>query len=225
MAFKRIVPLREFSISRHQIWCAHAIVVRRMHACACKCPLVHEECLHLSCKRVQTQIRLSSDFISHSSSNTVAATQACYTFSSKSYGLYPSHDALQVQTFLAQQCCDLLRPFARSLRESGSVKISIQESKHSSKFQKSKNLQNVNLRVEALWSLALTRANVLVRGSLNGLLGEICGVVTEYCLMSCLVCVLKSTSAHEAALLQRQDKEKRMNKLEVHRSSTKVTRV
>ena len=38
MAFKRTVPLREFSISRHQIWCAHAIVVQRMHACACKLP-------------------------------------------------------------------------------------------------------------------------------------------------------------------------------------------
>ena len=45
MAFKRTVPLREFSISRHQIWCAHAIVVQRMHACACKnalllCPAI-----------------------------------------------------------------------------------------------------------------------------------------------------------------------------------------
>ena len=29
---------REFSISRHQIWCAHAIVVQRIHACACKMP-------------------------------------------------------------------------------------------------------------------------------------------------------------------------------------------
>ena len=38
MAFKRTVPLPEFSISRHQIWCAHAIVVQRMHACACKMP-------------------------------------------------------------------------------------------------------------------------------------------------------------------------------------------
>ena len=38
MAFKRTIPLREFSISRHQIWCARAIVVQRMHACACKMP-------------------------------------------------------------------------------------------------------------------------------------------------------------------------------------------
>ena len=74
------------------------------------------------------------------------------------------------------------------------------------------------LRVQTLRSQALTRTNVLVRGSLNGLLGEICGVVTEYCLMSCLVCVSTSTPVQEAALLQRQDMEKRMNKLEVHRS-------
>ena len=34
------------SISRHQIWCAHAIVVQQMHACACKMPPVY------ICKRV-----------------------------------------------------------------------------------------------------------------------------------------------------------------------------
>ena len=33
MAFKRTVTLRKFSISRRQIWCTHAIVVQRMHAC------------------------------------------------------------------------------------------------------------------------------------------------------------------------------------------------
>ena len=42
---------------------------------------------------------------------------------------------------------------------------------------------------------------MLVRGSLNGLLGEICGAATEYCLISCLVCVSASTAAQEAALL------------------------
>ena len=36
MAFKRTVTIRELSISRHQIWCAHASVIQRMHACACK---------------------------------------------------------------------------------------------------------------------------------------------------------------------------------------------
>ena len=38
MALKRTVSLRKFSISRHQIWCAHAIVDQRMHACASKMP-------------------------------------------------------------------------------------------------------------------------------------------------------------------------------------------
>ena len=38
MAFERTVTLRKFFISRHQIWCAHAIVAQRMHACACKTP-------------------------------------------------------------------------------------------------------------------------------------------------------------------------------------------
>ena len=36
----------------------------------------------------------------HSSSNIVGATHAYYTWSPKSYGLYPSHDALQEPTLL-----------------------------------------------------------------------------------------------------------------------------
>ena len=73
----------------------------------------------------------------HSSSNIVGATHAHYAWFTKTYGLYPSHDALQVPTLLgvvasvctplptrtqqlptllAQQCWELLRPFARSLR-------------------------------------------------------------------------------------------------------------
>ena len=73
----------------------------------------------------------------HRSSNIVGATQAHYAWFTKTYGLYPSHDALQVPTLLgvvasvcsplptrtqqlptllAQQCWELLRPFARSLR-------------------------------------------------------------------------------------------------------------
>ena len=75
----------------------------------------------------------------HSSSNTVGATHTHYAWFTKTYGLYPSHDALQVPTLLgvvasvctplptrtqqlptllAQQCWELLRPFARSLRMS-----------------------------------------------------------------------------------------------------------
>ena len=72
----------------------------------------------------------------HSSSNIVGATHAHYARFTKSYGLYPSHDALQVPTMLgvvasvctplptrtqqlpallAYQCWELLRSFARSL--------------------------------------------------------------------------------------------------------------
>ena len=72
-----------------------------------------------------------------SSSNIVGATQAHYAWITKTYGLYSSHDALQVPnllgvvasvctplptrtqqlpTLLAQQCRELLRPFARSLK-------------------------------------------------------------------------------------------------------------
>ena len=72
----------------------------------------------------------------HSSSNIVGATHAHYAWFTKTYGLYPSHDALQVPTLLgvvasvctplptrmqqlptllAQQCWELLRPFALSL--------------------------------------------------------------------------------------------------------------
>ena len=73
----------------------------------------------------------------HSSSNIVGATHAHYAWFTKTYGLYPSHDALQVPKLLgvvasvctpqpkrtqqlpillAQQCWELLRPFARSLK-------------------------------------------------------------------------------------------------------------
>ena len=73
----------------------------------------------------------------HSSSNIVGATHAHYAWITKTYGLYSSHDALQVPnllgvvasvctplptrtqqlpTLLAQQYWELLRPFARSLR-------------------------------------------------------------------------------------------------------------
>ena len=73
----------------------------------------------------------------HSSSNSAGATHANYAWFTKTYGLYPSHDALQVPTLLgvvasictplptrtqqlptmAQQCWELLRPFARSLKQ------------------------------------------------------------------------------------------------------------
>ena len=73
----------------------------------------------------------------HSSSNIVGATHAHYAWITKTYGLYSSHDALQVPnllgvvasvctplptstqqlpTLLAQQCWELLCLFARSLK-------------------------------------------------------------------------------------------------------------
>ena len=52
----------------------------------------------------------------HSSSNIAGDTHAYYAWSPKSYGLYPSHDALQVSTLLAQQCGELVCPFTSSLR-------------------------------------------------------------------------------------------------------------
>ena len=72
----------------------------------------------------------------HSSSNIVGVTHAHYAWITKTYELYSPHDALQVLTLLgvvasvctplptrtqqiprllAQQCLELLRPFARSL--------------------------------------------------------------------------------------------------------------
>ena len=47
----------------------------------------------------------------HSSSNIVGATHAHYAWITKTYGLYSSHDALQVPNLLG-----VLRPFARSLK-------------------------------------------------------------------------------------------------------------
>ena len=81
----------------------------------------------------------------HGSSNIVGATHAHCAWIAKTYGLYSSHDALQVPnllgvvasvctplptrrqqlpTLLAQQCWELLRPFARSLTSSLTLKRS-----------------------------------------------------------------------------------------------------
>ena len=84
----------------------------------------------------------------HSSSNIVGATHAHYAWFTKTYGLYPSHDALQVPTLLgvvasvcsplptrtqqlptllAQQCWELLRPFARSLKLCATTRNNMQQ--------------------------------------------------------------------------------------------------
>ena len=44
----------------------------------------------------------------HSSSNIVGATHAHYAWFAKTYGLYPSHDALQVQNIVGSCCIRLL---------------------------------------------------------------------------------------------------------------------
>ena len=41
----------------------------------------------------------------HGSSNIVGVTHANYAWFTKTYGLYPSHDALQVPTLLGLSCC------------------------------------------------------------------------------------------------------------------------
>ena len=91
----------------------------------------------------------------HSSSNIVGAAHAHYAWFTKTYGLYLSHDALQVPTLfgvvvsvctplptctrqlpkcLAQQCWELLRPFARSLSGSGYAGEFLQRKNTSSNF-------------------------------------------------------------------------------------------
>ena len=82
----------------------------------------------------------------HSSSNIVGATYAHYAWFTKTSGLYPSQDVLQVPTMLgvvasvctplptrtqqlptllAQQCWELLHPFARSLTTHGNSRASL----------------------------------------------------------------------------------------------------
>ena len=66
--------------------------------------------------RDRRSISLQCWIRSHSSSNIAGDTHAYHTWSPQSYGLYPSHDALQFSTLLTQQCGELLRPFASSFR-------------------------------------------------------------------------------------------------------------
>ena len=108
----------------------------------------------------------------HGSSNIVGATHAHYAWITKTYGLYSSHDALQVPnllgvvasvctplptrtqqlpTLLAQQCWELLRPFARSLtfcggREPKTTTLFFfsQTSIQSSRIQLQKNLPTLD---------------------------------------------------------------------------------
>ena len=49
-----------------------------------------------------------------SSSNIVGATHAHYAWFTKTYGLYPSHDALHVPTLLIGSCCNRLQTTANT---------------------------------------------------------------------------------------------------------------
>ena len=81
-------------------------------------------------------------FASETLPNIVGAAHAHYAWFTKTYGLYPSHNAPQVPTllgvvasvctplptrtqqlptFLAQHCCALLRPFAHSLTKKTAI--------------------------------------------------------------------------------------------------------
>ena len=80
----------------------------------------------------------------HNSSNIFGAAHAHYAWFTKTYVLYPSHDVMQLptllgvvasvctplptctqqlSTLLAQQCWEMLRPFARSLNEGRDVAV------------------------------------------------------------------------------------------------------
>ena len=108
----------------------------------------------------------------HGSSNIIGATHADYAWIAKTYGLYSSHGALQVHyllgvvasvctpqptrtqqlpTLLAQQCWELLPPFARSLtfcggRESKTTTLFFfsQTSIQSFRIQLQKNLPTLD---------------------------------------------------------------------------------
>ena len=86
-------------------------------------------------RRVAQQCWISCWIRLHSSSNINGARHAHYAWFTKTYELYPTHDALQVPALLGvvasvcrqlptrtqqlpivQRCWELLRPFARSLR-------------------------------------------------------------------------------------------------------------
>ena len=96
----------------------------------------------------------------HRSFNVVGATYAHYAWFTKTYGLYPSHDALQVPTLLGvvafflhttanthsitpNKCWELLHPFARSLNGSVTYPLSITRLSNS-RFQSSCRAQHIN---------------------------------------------------------------------------------
>ena len=100
--------------------CTPCCMLLDVVACCCAkfetCQTFQPTTLNISLFRDRRSVTQQCWICLHSSSNIVGATHAHYTRFTKTYGLCPSHDALQVPTLLAQQCWELLRPpFARTL--------------------------------------------------------------------------------------------------------------
>ena len=121
--------------------CTPCFMLLDVVACCCAkfetCQTFQPTTLNISLFRDRRSVAQQCWICLHSSSNIVGATHAHYTRFTKTYGLCPSHDALQVPTLLgvvasvctplptctqqlptllAQQCWELLRlPFARTL--------------------------------------------------------------------------------------------------------------
>ena len=121
--------------------CTPCFMLLDVVACCCAkfetCQTFQPTTLNISLFRDRRSVTQQCWICLHSSSNIVGATHAHYTRFTKTYGLCPSHDALQVPTLLrvvasictplptwmqqlptmlAQQCWELLRPpFARTL--------------------------------------------------------------------------------------------------------------
>ena len=121
--------------------CTPCFMLLDVVACCCAkfetCQTFQPTTLNISLFRDRRSVAQQCWICLHSSSNIVGATHAHYAWFTKTYGLYPSHDALQVPTLLgvvasvctplptctqqlptllAQQCWELLRlPFARTL--------------------------------------------------------------------------------------------------------------
>ena len=121
--------------------CTPCFMLLDVVACCCAkfetCQTFQPTTLNISLFRDRRSVAQQCWICLHSSSNIVGATHAHYAWFTKTYGLYLSHDALQVPTLLgvvasictplptctqqlptllAQQCWELLRPpFARTL--------------------------------------------------------------------------------------------------------------
>ena len=114
--------------------CTPCFMLLDVVACCCAkfetCQTFQPTTLNISLFRDRRSVTQQCWICLHSSSNIVGATHAYYAWFTKTYGLYPSHDALQVPTLLGavssvcgplptrtQQLATLLGLFARGLKE------------------------------------------------------------------------------------------------------------